>query len=163
MAPAGLHANGMQARTSYTQFEKMKTILLIISMTIVGAAFGQDSKTTPINIGESILFHSTILNEDRTVLIHDPNQYLDTAKQSKHGVIYVLDGHDHFRYLVGLLHRMGGDFLPKMIIVGVTQNNRPKDLGPDGFDDFNHYLEQELIPYINSNYKTSSENILLSF
>ena len=132
---------------------------------IGGTALSAESKsnpiTTPINIGESIVFHSNKLNEDRTVLIHDPNAYLESDKQSEFGVIYVLDGPSHFRYLVGLLHRMGGEFLPKMIIVADAQNDRAKDLGADGFDDFNYYLEKELMPYINSNYKTTSDNVLI--
>lgn len=143
----------------------MKSIILILSLLICGSVFAQESesklKSTPINIGESIVFHSNKLNEDRTVLIHDPNAYLEADKQSKFGVIYVLDGPSHLRYLVGLLHRMGGEFLPKMIVVAVAQNDRRKDLGPEGFDDFNYYLEKELMPYIKSNYKTTNDHVLI--
>jgi predicted alpha/beta superfamily hydrolase len=140
---------------------KRITLILLICSCSSFFAFAQVKQESPIQIGTSVIYHSEILDEDRTVLIHNPNEYVDSTESQNYPVIYVLDGHDHFRYLVGLLHRMGNDFLPKMIVVGVTQNDRNKDLRPEGYSNFHSYLTSEIIPFIDSSFQTNGNNMLI--
>lgn len=139
----------------------MKRLIFLGFMVIlVTFAFGQKIKESPIAIGTSVDFYSKILKENRTLLIHCTD-FNNAMSNTKIPTIYVLDGNDHFRYLVGLLHRMGGDFVPKMNIVAITQNDRQKDLDPKNYEKFFSYISDEVIPLSDSICGVSNEKILI--
>ncbi|HEY2972043.1 MAG TPA: alpha/beta hydrolase-fold protein [Pyrinomonadaceae bacterium] len=120
--------------------------------------------------------HSTTLNEDRSVIIHLPKNYSkDTAQ--KYPVMYVLDGtsqDQHTTDKIAVLSDAG--LIPKAIVVGLpnTSGNRERDQTPPYMrtnvdddkspygagDKFLSFIEKELIPYMNSNYRTSNYRTL---
>jgi predicted alpha/beta superfamily hydrolase len=120
--------------------------------------------------------HSTILGEDRSVIIHLPRNYSkDTAQ--KHPVMYVLDGtsqDDHTADKITVLSDAG--LVPAAIVVGLpnTRGNRERDQTPPFMrrnvddekspygagDKFLSFIEKELIPFIDSTYRTSGYRTL---
>lgn len=136
--------------------------LIILGFLIVLAnfAFGQNKSESPIIIGKSVELYSKFLKENRTLLFHRTDIQKGIT-HTKTPTIYVLDGDEHFRYLVGLLHRMGGDFVPKMNIVAITQNDRQKDLDPKNYNNFFSYISEEVIPLSDSIFGASDERILI--
>jgi predicted alpha/beta superfamily hydrolase len=120
--------------------------------------------------------HSTILDEDRRVIIHLPRNYSKNTAQ-KHPVMYVLDGtsqDDHTADKINVLSDAA--LVPTAIVVGLpnTRGNRERDQTPPFMrrivddekspygagDKFLSFIEKELIPFIDSNYRTSGYRTL---
>lgn len=158
----------------------MKThqlLLIIIFFTI--SSFAQKK----IEIGEIHTIKSTILNEEREFWVYLPNNYNDTIyAPEKYPVTYFLDGDRHFHSLTGIHNFLSkGPYasLPQMIMVGIlTKNNRDRDLTPTKVNDpnkgkrynfpnsggnekFMQFVEKELIPKINTNYRTNGYKTLI--
>lgn len=132
--------------------------------------------------GEVVTIHSDILKEDRKILIYTPK---DSANPEKaYPVIYVLDADNHFAQMVEYskyLSRQDVYVIPPLIVVGITNTNRNRDLTPShgnvdysgkrdttanapyrtsgGNEQFFQFIQKELIPYVNSNYKTQPYRI----
>lgn len=120
--------------------------------------------------------HSTIMDEDRRVIIHLPRNYSKDAAQ-KYPVMYVLDGtsqDDHTADKIAVLSDAG--LVPAAIVVGLpnTRGNRERDQTPPFMrrdvndekspygagDKFLSFIEKELIPFIDSGYRTSGHRTL---
>lgn len=113
-----------------------------------------------LTIGEVISIPSEALQEGRAIAIHLPNAY-ETSSE-KYPVFYLLDGEWNFHYMTALLSTLAeaGD-IPKMILVGVINTQRNRDLLPDkGASGFRTFLKQELQPFIEKNYRTQPYRIL---
>jgi len=125
----------------------------------------------PIAIGEAITMPSKVMGEERTVLVSTPPGYEQSSE--RYPVLYMTDGNDHLthtRGTVDFLARNG--LLPQLIIVGVTNTDRTRDLTPThvasleaggrerpfptsgGADRFLDFFETELMPYVEANYRT---------
>ena len=119
------------------------------------------------------LIHSRVLNQDRQIYIHLPQ--LDSADMNKAlPVLYLLDGENHFHILSAYIEYLRHwRVIPPIIIVGIVSVDRVKDLTPvnsvinffgkvdsnyktsGGNEQFFNFIQQELMPYIKANYKTS--------
>jgi len=117
--------------------------------------------------------HSRVLNQDRQLYIHVPK--LDSADINKAlPVLYLLDGENHFHILSAYIEYLRHwQVIPPMIVVGIVSVDRVKDLTPvnslvnfdgkvdskyktsGGNEQFLNFIQQELMPYIAANYKTS--------
>lgn len=141
---------------------------LLLSMILflsTKALFGQGIK---IGFKDSIL--SKVLNETRTMIIKLPVDYSSSDKA--YPVLYRLDGDlDLFTETVGTINRLvyTEELIPDMIIVMVENTNRNRDMMPintsffkaePGADNFKRFIENELIPYINSTYRTTNDKLL---
>ena len=87
---------------------------------------------TPITYDAGIQYqiHSSILAEDRQLLIHLPEGYEDS--ETRYPVIYVLDGKGHFRHATTAVTLLEShDMMPQSIIVAIPNNRgtRSRDLG----------------------------------
>jgi predicted alpha/beta superfamily hydrolase len=142
--------------------------------------FAQDRYRSAVEIGVVDSVWSDTLDEHRPYLVYTPPSYRDTTVASQpYPVLYVLDGNAHFHSVSGLVQILGtgvnGTFaIPEMIVVAVpnTGQNRTRDLTPThttaGFDGepdpnlessggnpaFFAFLQQELIPHVESRYRT---------
>jgi len=110
--------------------------------------------------GQRYSFESTQLAEKRELLIHLPKNYQESSKQ--YPVLYVLDGNSHFKHAVlatDTLQRY--DMMPESIIVAIPNNTgkRNRDVSK-GRDKFSAFIKQEVMTYIDKNYKTSGHNTL---
>lgn len=130
-----------------------------------------------IVLGTKHQIHSDILNEDREYWVSLPDNYnRETSTYKRYPVLIVLDGHAHFRSISGMVNYMSSGYngnwrIPEMIVVAIQNVNRNRDFTPDkiitkrpndfgGGDIFLNFLESELIPELDQNYRTEPYRIL---
>ncbi|REG98429.1 alpha/beta hydrolase-fold protein [Flavobacterium aquicola] len=156
-----------------------KTVLLLFILFYASSSFSQDS----ITIGSRHHIFSKVLNEERNFWIYLPPDYNNKKfAPAKYPVVYLLDAENNFHSFTGIQHSLAkGPYamIPQMIVVGITNTNRTRDLTPTeanrqaffdkskkffdqsgGNKNFISFLETELRPYIDSRYRTSGYNIL---
>jgi len=151
----------------------MKKILIIIFLAAINIVANAQNEES-ILVGKKITIFSTILNENRKIWIYDPGQTTITAIAGKrYPVVYVLDGDAHFLSTVGIIQQLsqanGNSILPEMIVVGIENTNRLRDLTPSlgtagsnaKVNPFVNFLETELMPYVDKNYNTAPYKILV--
>ena len=139
-------------------------------------AFGQyESK---IILGSEFTIRSEILNEDRTCLISLPDSYSDSSDTDKtYPIILLLDGSAYFKIASGVVDFMSSNrnrnyFMPETIVVAVEnvdrerdftvtkiKTKRPNTMG--GGKNFLNFLEKELIPFLDKNYRTAPFRTLI--
>lgn len=130
-----------------------------------------------IDIGRKYTLKSEILSEERSYWISLPASYNQAHNSYKtYPVIYLLDGHIHFASVAGMCQFMGRPSngtrkMPEVIVVGVMNEDRQRDFTPDkiitrrenntgGGRKFLAFLEEELIPEIDKNFRTEKFRIL---
>ena len=141
--------------------------LLIVCFVNPELSFGQDYDSN-INIGEIIEVNSEILQESRNIFIYTPAGYEES--KMKYPTLYVTDGTENYLIstaIVNFLSRI--QRIPPMIIVGIPNVDRNRDLSPlfiegtsdqgEG-DNFLNFLKDELIPYLDNTYRTNNYRIL---
>lgn len=146
----------------------MRKILIIIPFFIL-AAFAKAQHENKIVIGKTDTIFSKILNERRKILVYTPNLTSPANLSNQaYPVLYLLDGEAHFVSTVGLVQQLsqanGNAVLPEMIVVGIANTNRLRDLTPSatsGGNNFMKFIETELMPYIESNYTTAPYKVLV--
>lgn len=168
----------MQKLLSKVNSLKMMTCFKFMSVFIIllfsFKSKAQKSEPIKANLGEIVTLHSNILNEDRKLLIYAPEK-----SEKRYQVIYVLDADNHFNQMVEYskyLSRQDVYAIPPLIVVGITNTDRNRDLTPShsildyfgkadtsgkspyknsgGNEQFFQFIQKELLPYVNSNYKT---------
>ncbi len=109
--------------------------------------------------------YSKSLKENRAIQIYLPDDYGNSSKS--YPVLYVLDGEYVFDYAKGAVDFLSNDFgfLPQMIVVGIPNTDRNRDLfvtlEPDGaYLNFIQFLNQDVIPYIEEHYRTNPFSLL---
>jgi len=134
--------------------------LIIITVLFSEALFSQANRTE-----RNHLIFSKHLNESRVIDISLPLNYELTKKN--YAVLYLLDGEYIFGYAKGTVDFLSNPFgyLPNMILVSIPNTDRNKDLfvslrPEDGYVSFLSFLEQELKPFIDNNYRTNGFNML---
>jgi predicted alpha/beta superfamily hydrolase len=155
----------------------MKKVLLFLF--IASLSFGGFAQNDII-IGKIDSVTSEILKEDRKIWVHLPENF-SPAKQ--YPVVYLLDGDAHFYSVVGMIHQLssvnGNTICPEMIVVGIPNTNRTRDLTPykgdandpflppemlaisGGGENFVSFIEKELIPFVDANYPTAPYRMLI--
>lgn len=161
----------------------MKYLLLNIFFIAIGFTSAEaqtalkESSKTPLTLGEVVTIDSKILSESRTLNIYLPEGY-KVSDTLKYPVIYLLDGsmNEDFIHVVGLVQFFNLQMnMPKSIVVGIANVDRKRDftfptidkkLKKDfpttgGSRKFISFLEDEVQPYINTNYATSAQKMLI--
>lgn len=149
----------------------MKNQALVL-LFVLFAVTSLHSQKKNIVIGEERELHSNILNETRRLLVYLPVGY--ESSQSKYPVLYLTDGSTHFLHASGVVDFLSdAEWMPEMIVVGVYVN-RNRDLTPRSSvphdyelfkgggeaDNFLTFLSDELIPFIDTVYRTEPCKIL---
>jgi len=160
-----------QAGSSRFVFSCVRGIIfLVLFLSVATASHAQ--KDNRIVIGTTEVFHSSVLGEDRTILVHVPQG----EPGQRYPVLYVLDGEDHFGSAVAFTEQLSGVF-PQLIVVGIKNTDRQRDLTPDkghigkilsanesarsgGGGNFMSFVEKDLIPYIDQHYPTAPYRII---
>lgn len=133
------------------------------------------SNSQSIEIGEFKTITSKILNEERDYSVYLPEHYNDeNFSNQKYPVIYLLDGEKYFHVTSGIVKNLSQGFypqIPECIVVAINNTDRSRDLTPTkvselpyksgGSETFELYLQNELIPLINKEYRTLGYNILI--
>lgn len=128
-----------------------------------------------IAIGRSTTVWSDVLQEQRRILISLPPHYRESAKA--YPVLYVLDAEAQFHAVTGAVESLStfSERIPEMIVVGVTNTLRSRDLTPrsesavdlkyapesGGANSFLQFLHEELQPWVAARYRTQPYRILL--
>jgi predicted alpha/beta superfamily hydrolase len=152
-------------------------IITFFTILIFGGPILFAQQNHDIIVGSTFRINSTILNEDRNILISLPDSYNDSSKEKKkYPIMILLDGYTHFKTAAGIAHFMGSDsngnrFIPETIIVAIEnidrerdftvtkiKTKRPNTMG--GGKNFLDFIEKELIPYIDKYYSTKTHRIL---
>lgn len=155
----------------------MKIICLFALLLCAFTGFAQNNAhtTTPFCIGESKLFPSKVLNEDRTLNIYLPSKY---NKEKSYPVIYLLDGsaHEDFLHIVGLVQFFNMQFqMPDFIVVGIANVDRKRDFTyhtdvkefkekyptTGSSAKFIQFIETELQPFIQTTYNTNDTKYII--
>lgn len=120
--------------------------------------YAEDNIT--MDIASEHTLKSTILNEERKILIHLPKGYHNSGKS--YPVIYTLDGSGHI-YHASVATMMLSRFqkLPESIVVAITNNKgtRTRDLGRER-ENFKRYIKDEVFSFVKSNYRTTEKRTL---
>jgi predicted alpha/beta superfamily hydrolase len=131
----------------------------------------------PIVIGETVTIRSDILDEERTILVSTPPGYDQTRE--RYPVLYMTDGDTHLTHTRGTVDFLvQNGLMPPVIIVGVTNTDRTRDLTPTkasltgrdgtlrelptsgGGSAFLDFFEKELFAYVDSHYRTQPYRLL---
>ena len=137
------------------------------------------NQSIPFVLGRINTIQSKILSEKRVLNIYLPQGY-DQQDSTVYPVIYLLDGSadEDFIHIAGLVQFLNFSWvniLPKSILVGVANVDRKKDftfpttIAKDkkesptsgGSSKFIEFIEKELQPFIEKNYKTNSSKTLI--
>jgi uncharacterized protein len=146
--------------TQKTKILKVKLLTSIVFLFVFIAAKSQNVDN--ITIGTVDKIYSNILKEERTLWIYNPTQTNRTNIQ-RYPVLYLLDGEEHFYATVGMIKQMSGVW-GDMIVVGITNSDRNRDLTPTvnnsgGGENFMNFIKKELIPRMDSTYPTAPYRI----
>ena len=118
------------------------------------------------------LLHSQVLNEDRNVYISLPEGY--SQNTGKYPVLYMLYSEaSHFHFNAGVVTELSRmQLIPNMAVVAVDLGDGKRDLTPTpspdygptsgGAANFLKFLKDELIPFVDENYRTNSERLYWS-
>jgi predicted alpha/beta superfamily hydrolase len=164
----------------------MGAVLLLASCQSMSSRVGSSPppEGQPIFLGAKHSLRSSILEEERGFHLYLPPGYAESSE--RYPVLYLLDGDAHFHHATGVVQFLAGNsHIPPMIVVGVPNTNRTRDLTPPvhgdtrmpgdtssrsvsqslpnagGADRFLRFLEEELAPYIEAHYRTQPYRILV--
>ena len=159
---------------------KKNSLLILVLIIALTSNAQTDNK---IVIGKVDSVYSTILKEKRKVWIYVPNMDGMQNPAQRFPVLYLLDGEGHFQSVVGLVQQLsqvnGNTIFPEMIVVGIPNTDRTRDLTPThivsdppmmdtnsskstgGGENFAAFLEKELIPHIDSAFPTQPYRLLI--
>lgn len=154
-------------------------LFLLISLQI------QAQKTATYKTPNSkiITLPSKVLKENRKIYIHYPKADPKNPTK-KYPVLYLMDGESHFDMLsqyTDYLSRWDVNVIPEMIVVGIANTKRTRDLTPTesiidyfgkpdtsrnswmkpsgGNERFLTFIREELMPYVEQNYRTAPYKI----
>ena len=138
-----------------------------------------------IVLGQHFSIHSDILGEDRNLLIYLPQNYgMESSLEHRYPVLYLLDGPAYFNATTGIVYHLSDDGaavgrIPELIVVAIrnirtnTKATRTRDMTPShmtsglysensgGAASFRAFLEKELIPQIESRFRTQKQRVLV--
>lgn len=141
---------------------------LLLSLTVCKA---QDLNNA-ITIGTVDSLKSKILNETREIWVYVPDNGNPTQK---YPVAYLLDGDWYFHSFTGIVSHLGeisgNSVIPDMIVVGIVNTDRIRDLTPTvdsstneltgGGEAFTSFIEKELMPYVETKYPVTPYRMLI--
>jgi predicted alpha/beta superfamily hydrolase len=151
----------------------MKTLkLLVVLLLFTETIYPQNADN--VIVARRITIYSSILSEERTIYVSTPSGYIDST--ASFPVMYVLDGDPEvITFYSGMVNNLFSyDLCPEMIIVAIENTVRIRDMAPSKpkynqqgveikyygdekvgeADKFLNFIETELFPYIDKNYRT---------
>jgi predicted alpha/beta superfamily hydrolase len=107
---------------------------------------------------------SEILQGEQNIQVYLPKGYENTTK--RYPVKYILDGQWFFMNGVAIQETLRGEaILPEMIVIGIDLIDRPyrDSLLNNHWDQYISYIDKELVPFIDSSFRTTQERILFGW
>ena len=158
------------------------TLLIIISFILIEVVSAQEISDAEdwsnLYNTQAKVFHSTIIDDDFYIYISLPDGYEESVK--KYPVLYVLDGDISFGMAASIARYLQfGNTIPELIIVGIgygalkkskgndrnrdyTISNKRNSPGSGGAPKFRKFLQEELLPYIDDEFRTIPDDRTIS-
>lgn len=160
----------------------MKTVLFLLFVVLTINCHAQLADFGRV---EQYTLKSEVLKEDRKIWVGLPLKYDSTKTYS---TVYVLDAEDRFDITYALTKEFfqNQSILPELIVVGISNVDWPKRIQDMTFTDspidgsgetdssfyfssektgnglkFLNHIEEEIIPFVNKNYRTNGFNTLI--
>lgn len=150
-------------------------IVILFLLIIVNQVKSQNFEQIVIGTKHSIW--SNILEEEREYWISLPDSYNSKGiSYKKYPLLILLDGNLHFKSIAGMVNYLSSDIyrsrkIPEMIVVGIKNVDRRRDYTPEkiitvrenntgGGENFLSFLEDELLPELDKEYRTLPYRIL---
>src|SRR5687767_15085018 len=155
---------------------------LFVSVYPFGNAVAEDDKV--VSVGFSRTIRSEVLKEDRVINVYLPQSYKNSQHYRRYPVLYIRDGGKFFHSFTGVVEQLTSDatpHAPQMIVVAILETDRVRDssathslkgfTGKDETDynssggggKFLRFLEEELVPYVDKNFSTSTYRIYCGY
>lgn len=149
-------------------------LMLIAFIAVIPKNVQAQEEGDMIYLGELHKLQSQVLGEERIILVYTPTGYQDDNE--KYPVMYLLDGTANFHHVTGIVDFMTRQrLISPTIVVALANTDRVRDFTPSkdnsragtnfttagGAANFLGFLTDELIPYINKNYRTQNYRILV--
>ncbi len=152
--------------------KKLLVLIPVISFLISCDSKSSSTDENQIGFGVRDSLYSEILEEQREVWVYVPTSF---SGKEKYPVLYLLDGDGHFYSVAGMIRQLstinGNSVVPEMVVVGIPNTNRLRDLTPThvgdstsssgGGDDFTRFIRDELMPYVDQKYPTSEHRTMI--
>jgi uncharacterized protein len=121
----------------------------MIAVFILLFTYGIQAQTTQnqsaaVSFGIRDNIDSKILNEQRRILVNVPaSAASETFTKQLYPVVYLLDGDAvHFAAVLSMISQLSSLFsLPEMMVVGIPNTDRTRDLTPTPMNDFWQFLD----------------------
>ena len=150
---------------------------LIGIFALVGLLWPVAGQSQQTDLGNTLVLRSEVLDELRKIYVSLPSSYHQCRRS--YPVLYVLDANWHFSVVasqVRYLSECGASDIiaPELIVVGIENIDRDRDFTPThvteykgmefptsgGAPEFLRFLADELIPLIDSSYRTVDQRVL---
>jgi uncharacterized protein len=155
---------------------KTQLIRLLSGIAVVLLISSAAMAQRPTGAVKTFSLKSTVLGEDRVILVRTPIGY--ETNKLRYPVLYMTDGDAHMGHTASTIEFLENNGrIPDLIVVGVTNTDRTRDLTPakstqknaagelqfptaGGADNFLRFFETELIPQIEKEYRVQPYRIL---
>ena len=148
----------------------IRAVILLTAFPTLPPPAAPQTDGDPITLGEYRVLHSTILGEDRVLQVHLPWGYEETSLH--YPVLYLFYSdwvEGYFAQAVNDLYHLTMDRMPQVILVGVPNTQRYRDLYPwpsadgrgGGAERFLSFVQGELFPLVEGEYRTKPYRILV--
>ena len=147
MKQGEIPANCYPRNVSNHKFTPMKQLFALYFLLTSINIFAQNN-TYSI---DTVQIESSVLNEKRSAIVYKPIniEKVDTVK-----FLYLLDG-EYSNYLYQQLEKQFGESISDMIVIGIINNERRRDmLYINEADKFLDYITAELIPTVEKDFNT---------
>jgi len=153
-------------KTERKRLSSFSCAFLMIVLFSSHFGFGQQSGTD-IVIGKRISLPSKVFNTEMAISVYLPAGY--ETSDVKYPVLYDLNSFAYFIYCAGTVELLSRNIeMPEMIVVGLPnlQNGyvpppyEERKAEPTGADLSLKFFSEELIPFIDGNYRTAGFNLL---
>jgi predicted alpha/beta superfamily hydrolase len=160
----------------FRPYTLMTLLLVVLGIVIYGqhVALSQETAFPRVSLPNSEVrtLTSAATGRDYDLYVHLPADYAQ-RQQQQYPVLYLLDGQWDFKLLDSIQGGLAYDgFVPEMIIVGITYSGQNADYdalramdytpvadrsisGSGGAPQFFNFLKDELMPFIESNYRVN--------
>jgi uncharacterized protein len=144
--------------------------LLVLLAALLTGTRASAQPAPPYEAPERLVIKSRVLGEERVIFVRTPPGYARSGERFP--VLYMTDAETHIQQASATVAFLAGNArMPEMIVVGINNTDRTRDLTPThveqlpddpslrwptsgGADKFLKFVEAELIPFVESRYRT---------
>ncbi|WP_129780680.1 alpha/beta hydrolase [Peristeroidobacter soli] len=150
----------------------VRAFTLLLTLAIWGGLALAEADDSPIRVGDEHWVRSEVFKQQRRVQVYLPSSY--GTSQARYPVLYLLDGDAYYLSVAGIVRQLGESSgrIPETIVVAIPNVARAQELAPPkrkpkadearyDADRFLQFLEQDLIPWVDAQYRTEPFRIIV--